>query len=84
MTPAIGASFAGVTFPFRDTRAEPPEAIPVAPLRQLPTRFPLLNSYARGRDIATFTWDFEKALGARYFFAQPLKVRALLDIMFPR
>ena len=59
MTPAIGATFAGVTFPFWD-------------------------SYARGRDIATFTWDFEKALGVRYFFAQPLKVRALLDIMFPR
>ena len=84
MTLAIGASFAGVTFPFRDTRAEPPEAIPVASPRQLPTHFPLLNSYARGRDIATFTWDFEKALGARYFFASPLKVYALLDIMFPR
>lgn len=82
--PAIGATFAGVTSPFRTREPSPPEAIPVAPPRQLPARFPLLNSYARGRDIATFTWDFEKALGAHYFFAPPLKVRALLDIMFPR
>lgn len=84
MTPAIGGAFAGVTFPISGHTSRAPEAIPVAPLRQLPTRFPLLNSYARRRDIATFTWDFEKALGVRYFFAQPLKVRALLDIMFPR
>lgn len=84
MTPAIGVSFRRRHVPISRHASRAPEAIPVAPLRQLSTRFPLLNSYARGRDIATFMWDFEKALGARYFFAQPLKVRALLDIMFPR
>lgn len=84
MTPAIGATFVGASRFISGHASRAPEAIPVAPLRQLLTCFPLLNSYARGRDIATFTWDFEKALGARYFFAQPLKVRALLDIMFPR
>ena len=84
MTPAIGVSFRGRYVPISGHASRAPEATPVAPPRQLPTRFPLLNSYARGRDIATFTWDFEKAPGARYFFAQPLKVRALLDIMFPR
>lgn len=82
--PAIDASFRGRHVPISGHMSPASEAIPVALSRQLPTRFPLLNSYARGRDIATFTWDFEKAPGARYFFAQPLKVRALLDIMFPR
>lgn len=84
MTPAIGATFVGASRSISGHTSRAPEAIPVASPRQLPARFPLLNSYARGRDIATFTWDFEKALGVRYFFAQPLKVRALLDIMFPR
>ena len=84
MTLAIGASFRGRRVPILGHASRAPEAIPVALLRQLPTHFPLPDSYARGRDIATFTWDFEKVPGARYFFAQPLKVRALLDIMFPR
>ena len=84
MTPAIGVSFRRRHVPISGHASRTPEAIPVVPLRQLPARFPLLNSYARGRDIVTFTWDFEKAPGARYFFASPLKVYELLDIMFPR
>lgn len=84
MTPAIGATFTGVTLPFWGTQAEPLRRFPSRRFANSRFAFPLLNSYARGRDIATFTWDFEKAPGARYFFAQPLKVRALLDIMFPR
>lgn len=84
MTLAIGVSFRRRHVPISGHTSRAPEAIPVAPLRQLSTRFPLLNSYARGRDIVTFTWDFEKAPDARYFFAPPLKLRVLLDIMFPR
>lgn len=82
--PAIGASFRGRHVPISGHTSRAPEAIPVVPLLPLPTHFPHPNSYARGRDIATFTWDFEKAPDARQFFAQPLKLRALLVIMFPR
>ena len=74
----------GVVFPFWDTQAEPLRRFPSRRFANSRFAFLLLNSYARGRDIATFTWDFEKAPGARYFFASPLKVYALLDIMFPR